>query len=70
MSVVAYDDVPTASWAAYDLTTVRQPANQMVSETVSILIEQIEGQEQKPKRFAIDGPLVVRGSAKVPDGWG
>ena len=70
VSVVAYDDVPTASWAAYDLTTVRQPANQMVSETVSILIEQIEGQEQKPKRFAIDGPLVVRGSAKVPDGWG
>ncbi len=69
VSVVAYDDVPAAAWLAYDLTTVRQRANQMVAETVSILMDQIESGVKDPKRLAIDGPLIVRGSARIPEGW-
>ena len=69
VSVVGYDDVPTASWPAYNLTTVRQPANRMVAETVSILMDQIENQNSEPRRIAIDGPLLVRGSARIPKGW-
>jgi DNA-binding LacI/PurR family transcriptional regulator len=65
VSVVGYDDVPVASWAAYDLTTVRQPANRMVAETVSIILECIENPETKPLRIEIDGPLMLRGSAKI-----
>ena len=45
VSVVGYDDVPVASWSAYDLTTVRQAANQMVTETVSFLLERIDDQK-------------------------
>jgi DNA-binding LacI/PurR family transcriptional regulator len=67
VSVVGYDDVPIASWPAYDLTTVRQPANRMVAETVSIIIECIENTETKPLRIEIDGPLILRGSAKISD---
>ena len=67
--VVGYDDVPPAAWPAYDLTTVRQPANRMVAETVDILLGHIENGEQVPRRIAIDGPLIVRGSARVPEGW-
>lgn len=69
VSVVAYDDVPASSWPAYDLTTVRQPANRMVAETVSILMDQIEDNQTAPRRIAIDGPLVLRGSARIPEGW-
>ena len=69
VSVVAYDDVPAAAWLAYDLTTVRQRANQMVAETVSILMDQIETGVHQPKRLAIDGPLIIRSSARVPEGW-
>lgn len=69
VSVVSYDDVPNASWPAYDLTTVRQSANRMVAETVSILIQQIENQNTEPHRIAIDGPLIIRGSARIPKGW-
>jgi len=69
VSVVGYDDVPLAGWPAYDLTTVRQPANRMVNETVDILMNTIMNGEMQPKRVAIDGPLIVRGSAKVPEGW-
>jgi DNA-binding LacI/PurR family transcriptional regulator len=42
VSVVGYDDVPMAAWPAYDLTTVRQPANRMVEATVETLLGQIE----------------------------
>jgi len=69
VSVVGYDDVPAASWPAYDLTTVRQPANRMVAETVDLLLEKIENTAAAPRRIAIDGPLIVRGSARKPEGW-
>jgi len=65
VSVVGYDDVPVASWPAYDLTTVRQAANQMVTETVSFLLECIEDQKTNPCQIQIKGPLIVRGSAKI-----
>ena len=69
VSIVGYDDVPAAAWPAYNLTTVRQPANRMVTETVSILLDQIEDASSPPRRIAIDGPLVLRGSARIPEGW-
>ena len=69
VSVVGYDDVPPAAWPAYDLTTVRQPANRMVADTVDILLGHIENGRDTPRRITIDGPLIVRGSARVPEGW-
>ena len=66
VSVVGYDDVPLAAWPAYNLTTVRQPANRMVAETVSILLDQIEGDTDRQDKIEIDGPLIVRGSARLP----
>ena len=69
VSVVGYDDVASAAWPAYDLTTVRQPANRMVAETVAILLDQIENPETEPRRLAIDGPLIIRGSARIPERW-
>ena len=69
VSVVGYDDAPTAAWPSYDLTTVRQPTNRMVSETVSTLLGQIDGSATHPKQTQINGPLIVRGSARIPKGW-
>jgi DNA-binding LacI/PurR family transcriptional regulator len=69
VSVVGYDDVPLASWAAYDLTTVRQPVNRMVEATVETLLAQIEDPEGPAQKIEIAGPLIVRTSARVPQGW-
>ncbi len=69
VSVVGYDDVPTAAWKAYDLTTIRQPANRMVAETVDILLTKINDSGADPRRVEINGPLIVRGSARIPEGW-
>ena len=69
VSVVGYDDAAPAAWPSYDLTTVRQPANRMVAETVDILLSKIEDPGAQPRRVEIDGPLIVRGSARIPEGW-
>ena len=69
VSVVGYDDVPVASWPAYGLTTVRQAANRMVAETVSILVDRIERGNDEPRRILIDAPLKLRSSARIPQGW-
>jgi LacI family transcriptional regulator len=67
VSVVGYDDVTLASWPSYDLTTVRQPANRMVAETVTTLLSRIEDPTSPVRRVAIDGPLIIRGSARKAD---
>ncbi len=69
VSVVGYDDVPLAQWAAYDLTTVRQPVNRMVEATVETLLAKINDPERPTQKIEIDGPLIARGSARKPEGW-
>lgn len=69
VSVVGYDDVPPAAWAAYDLTTVRQRANVMVERTVDMLLEQIERPGTPPRLEAIEAPLILRSSARTLKGW-
>jgi DNA-binding LacI/PurR family transcriptional regulator len=69
VSVISYDDVPAAAWPAYNLTTVRQRADQMVQETVRILMEQVHGDGLQSQQIAIGSPIIVRGSARIPEGW-
>lgn len=69
VSVVGYDDVPPAAWAAYDLTTVRQRANVMVQETVKLMLDKISNPASEPRHIKVDSPLILRSSAKIPKGW-
>jgi DNA-binding LacI/PurR family transcriptional regulator len=63
VSVVGYDDVEMASWKTYDLTTVRQPIDKMVTETVSLLKSLIEGDTSRPRRIEVESGLVLRSSS-------
>ncbi|MCU4654672.1 LacI family DNA-binding transcriptional regulator [Roseibacterium sp. SDUM158016] len=69
VSVVGYDDVPMAAWESYDLTTLRQPVNRMVEATVETLLGQIEDPARLPQKIEIAGSLILRGSARIPEGW-
>ena len=69
VSVVGFDDVPPASWAAYNLTTVRQRANLMVEKTVSTLLHQLAHPTSPVQQHTIDCPLILRESARIPEGW-
>jgi DNA-binding LacI/PurR family transcriptional regulator len=69
ISIVGYDDVPLASWGSYHLTTIRQPVNRMVESTVNLMLRMIESSDEAPERIEIEGPLVLRSSARIPEGW-
>jgi DNA-binding LacI/PurR family transcriptional regulator len=68
ISVIGYDDVPMAAWPAYALTTLRQPVNRMVAATVEAILGLIDG-TATPQKTRIDGPLMVRRSARIPEGY-
>lgn len=69
VSVIGFDDVPPAGWPAYDLTTVRQRANLMVERTVATLLKMIEQPGATAEQHVLPAPLVVRSSARIPEGW-
>lgn len=68
VSVVGYDDVTLSHWPSYDLTTVRQPANRMVAATVAALLARLADDDEAPRRITLDGPLIIRGSARKLEG--
>lgn len=61
--VIGYNDIQMSTWAAYDLTTVRQPMGQMTELSVRFLMTRIEGRPTAPpQRRRLEGKLIVRGS--------
>ena len=66
VSIIGFDDIPMASWPSFNLTTVRQPVNQMVDGSVKDLISRINKPEKPPNQKVIPGELVYRGSARIP----
>ena len=41
----------------------------MVAATVETLLGLVDGKVLEPVRIEIDGPLIVRGTARIPEGW-
>lgn len=68
ISIIGYDDVPMAAWPSFQLTTIRLPVNRMVAATVEAILGRIDG-TNSPEKIRIDGPLIVRRSARFPDGY-
>ncbi|WP_420630166.1 LacI family DNA-binding transcriptional regulator [Candidatus Leptofilum sp.] len=64
LSIVGYDDIPMASWPAYDLTTIRQSASKMVEAAVSLLTSP-KDHITTGQVILLPGELVQRGSAKL-----
>ncbi len=48
VALIGFDDVPSAAWPAYGLTTIKQDAEAMVSTTVDALLSEIGGTEVLP----------------------
>ena len=61
--VIGYNDIQMSTWAAYDLTTVRQPMGQMAELSVRLLMKRIDdGATVPPQRRRLEAKLIVRGS--------
>src|SRR5450432_3024111 len=62
VSVVGFDDIPSAGFNSPGLTTVRQPLQRMGQIAAKTVIDQIEGNEEYVAEIAIEPEFVVRAS--------
>ena len=58
ISIVGFDGIHAAFWSGYELTTIRQPVNQMARAAVSILMERIEHPDAPPEKRVLAGQLI------------
>jgi len=63
VSVVGYNDLQQSSWAIFDLTTVRQPLEDMAAAAADLLLARIYGDESEAVHRNFDVAWVERGSA-------
>lgn len=61
--IVGHDDIPQAGWAAYDLTTIRQPCDLQAVQAVDLLISRIEDPGHSGRTELTPVTLVRRGTA-------
>jgi DNA-binding LacI/PurR family transcriptional regulator len=66
VSVIGFDDVPIAAWAAYRLTTLRQDPERIAEEVVSILDRRLADPDSPPMSVYFPVELVVRETVRVP----
>jgi len=62
VSVMGFDDIPSAAFNTPALTTVRQPLARMGQVAAQTLLERIAGKDDYPSEIAIEPELVVRES--------
>jgi LacI family transcriptional regulator len=60
--LLGYDDIELASWGAYDLTTVRQPMDAMVTRAIDLLLARIADRARPIQHDCLPNELVIRGS--------
>lgn len=60
--IAGYDDIDMASWAAFDLTTARQPIDAMVKIAVQLLLERIDNPKKQVTHHRFSSEIMVRGS--------
>ncbi len=65
LSVVGFDGVAPASWASYDLVTVRQPLQAMVEAAVDMLLARAADPALGSEKRLFPGALVVGSSARI-----
>ncbi|MFE2755719.1 LacI family DNA-binding transcriptional regulator [Actinosynnema sp. NPDC059335] len=66
LSVVGFDDLPTATWAIPALTTVRQPLRDMAATATRMVIDLAHGTTPTTHRSVFATELVVRASTAPP----
>ncbi|TKJ45273.1 LacI family transcriptional regulator [Candidatus Aerophobetes bacterium Ae_b3b] len=64
ISIIGFDDIPTASLVTPALTTIAQPKNEMGVEAMNLLIRMIEKRGASKSKVVLDTQLMVRESTK------
>ncbi|HEY3481720.1 MAG TPA: LacI family DNA-binding transcriptional regulator [Streptomyces sp.] len=66
LSVVGFDDLPVARWLTPELTTIRQPLQEMAAAGARLAISLARGTHPESHRLELATSLVVRQSTAAP----
>lgn len=66
LSVIGFDDVMIAKWLQPELTTIRQPLEEMAREAIRMALQLVHGTRLKHPRQRLATKLVVRDSTAAP----
>jgi LacI family transcriptional regulator len=66
LSVCGYDDLSLSKNIWPGLTTVHQPAEELLAQAALLLIRSLKGQSEEEKSVTIQSQLVIRGSTAPP----
>jgi DNA-binding LacI/PurR family transcriptional regulator len=64
ISIVGFDDIPTAAWTSYSLTTLRQDPERIAKEVVAVLDRRTADPDLPPISVSFPVDLVVRLTVK------
>ena len=65
VSIVGFDDIPMASWSAYNLTTVSQEVDKMIDATIVLMLDKIANPRSSPELTLVPCKLKVRRSVRT-----
>jgi DNA-binding LacI/PurR family transcriptional regulator len=68
IGIIGFDDMPMASWSAYDLTTVRQPIGDIIVTAVELMLSIIDERERPVQTRLFACEPIVRGTLRPLDG--
>lgn len=60
VAVIGFDDIPMSAWDSYRLTTIRQPVDRMVEETIRLLDDMAGTPESEVATRILAGELIQR----------
>jgi DNA-binding LacI/PurR family transcriptional regulator len=64
LSIIGFDDIPAAAWPGYELTTIQQPVELLVENTIQVLLDAIQNPGSKAVEKLIAPVLIQRKSAR------
>ena len=64
IGIVGFDDMPMASWTAYNLTTVRQPVADIIRTAIDLIISVVEEPARAASSRLFPCEAVVRGTLR------
>ena len=65
ISIVGFDGIAPALWSGYDVTTIRQPVQQMAEATVDMVMERVNNPDKTPEMRVFSGLLRPGNSARI-----
>jgi DNA-binding LacI/PurR family transcriptional regulator len=66
ISIIGFDDIPSAAWPGYELTTIRQPFAPLVGNTIQVLLDAIQNPGIETVEKLIAPILIHRKTARQP----